>query len=37
VGRGIDSVKSTRGEATTDIEGLKIDSDYGREKPRKPR
>ena len=37
VGRGIDSVKSARGEATTDIEGLKIDSDYGREKPRKPR
>ncbi|MFH1993335.1 MAG: PilT/PilU family type 4a pilus ATPase [Pseudomonadota bacterium] len=37
VGRGIDSVKSARGEATTDIEGLKIDIDYGREKPRKPR
>jgi len=37
VGRGIDSVKSARGEVTTDIEGLKIDSDYGREKPRKPR
>jgi twitching motility protein PilT len=37
VGRGIDSVKSGRGEATTDIEDLKIDTDYGREKPRKPR
>ncbi len=28
VGRGIDSVKSARGEATTDIEQLEIDSDY---------
>ncbi|MFO7964167.1 MAG: PilT/PilU family type 4a pilus ATPase [Desulfobacterales bacterium] len=28
VGRGIDSVKSARGEATTDIEELEIDSDY---------
>ncbi len=31
-GRGIDSVKSKRGEATTDIEDLKVDSDYGRKK-----
>jgi twitching motility protein PilT len=28
VGRGIDSVKSARGEATTDIEMLEIDKDY---------
>jgi len=28
VGRGIDSVKSSRGEATTDIEDLEVDSDY---------
>lgn len=28
VGRGLDAVKSKRGEATTDIEDLKIDSDY---------
>ncbi len=28
VGRGIDSVKSARGEATTDIEKLEIDSEY---------
>lgn len=30
VGRGIDAVKSARGEATTDIEGLKVDHTYGR-------
>jgi len=30
VGRGIDAVKSARGEATTDIEGLKVDHAYGR-------
>jgi len=30
VGRGIDSVKSSRGEATTDIEHLEVDSEYGR-------
>ena len=30
VGRGIDSVKSARGEATTDIEELEIDGDYDR-------
>jgi twitching motility protein PilT len=28
VGRGIDSVKSSRGEATTDIKELEIDNDY---------
>ena len=28
VGRGLDSVKSKRGEATTDIEDLEIDNDY---------
>ncbi|MEE8540802.1 MAG: PilT/PilU family type 4a pilus ATPase [Desulfobacterales bacterium] len=28
VGRGLDSVKSSRGEATTDIEDLEVDSDY---------
>ncbi len=28
VGRGLDSVKSKRGEATTDIEDLEIDTDY---------
>ena len=28
VGRGLDSVKSGRGEATTDIEDLEVDSDY---------
>ena len=30
VGRAIDSIKSARGEKTTSIEDLKIDSDYGR-------
>ena len=30
VGRGIDWVKSARGEKTTDIEELEVDSDYGR-------
>jgi twitching motility protein PilT len=28
VGRGIDMLKQTKGEKTTDIEGLKIDKDY---------
>jgi len=28
VGRGIDTVKSTRGETTTDIESLEVDRDY---------
>ena len=30
VGRGIDSLKSSRGEATTDIEKLEIDRSYRR-------
>jgi twitching motility protein PilT len=30
VGRGIDMVKAKRGEATTDIENLKVDTEYGR-------
>jgi len=30
VKRGIDQIKSARGEKTTDIEGLKIDQEYGR-------
>lgn len=35
VGRGIDAVKSSRGEKTTDLLGkLKVDADYG--KPKKP-
>lgn len=35
VGRGIDAVKSSRGEKTTDLLGkLQVDSDYG--KPKKP-
>lgn len=32
VNRGIDSVKSERGEATTGIEGLEVDQDYGKDK-----
>jgi twitching motility protein PilT len=34
VGRGIDQVKSKRGEATTDIEDLAVDRDYGKPKKR---
>jgi twitching motility protein PilT len=30
LGRGIDSIKSSRGEATTDIHDLKVDHDYGK-------
>ena len=30
VGRGIDSVKSSRGQATTDLGKLEVDKDYGR-------
>lgn len=30
LGRGIDSIKSVRGEATTDIEDLQVDHDYGK-------
>ncbi len=29
-GRGIDSIKSSRGEATTDIDDLQVDRDYGK-------
>ena len=32
VGRGLDSVKSGRGESTTDIEELKLDTGYGKKK-----
>lgn len=35
VGRGLDTVKSARGEATTDIEELAIDTGYGK-KPGRP-
>jgi len=34
VGRGIDSVKSARGQATTDLGKLEVDKDYG--KPKRP-
>ena len=30
VGRGMDSIKSARGEATTDIENLEVDADYSK-------
>jgi twitching motility protein PilT len=30
VGRGMDSIKSARGEATTDIEHLEVDADYSK-------
>ena len=30
VGRGIDAIKSSRGEATTDIEKLELDRSYNR-------
>lgn len=30
MGRGIDAVKSTRGESTTDIQDLKVDHEYGK-------
>ena len=29
VGRGIDGIKSERGEKTTDIENLEVDLEYG--------
>jgi twitching motility protein PilT len=32
VGRGLDKVKSSRGQATTDIENLEVDLSYGRKK-----
>jgi twitching motility protein PilT len=31
VGRGIDMIKVAKGEKTTDIEGLSIDSEYDKE------
>jgi twitching motility protein PilT len=31
VNRGIDAVKSARGETTTDIDGLEIDQTYNRQ------
>jgi twitching motility protein PilT len=34
VSRGIDTIKSTRGEKTTGIEGLELDRGYGRDKKR---
>ena len=34
VGRGIDTVKSSRGEATTTLGKLEVDADYG--KPKRP-
>ena len=34
VGRGIDTVKSARGQSTTDLGKLEVDNDYG--KPKKP-
>jgi twitching motility protein PilT len=30
VQRGIDTIKQKRGEKTTDVEGLKLDTDYNR-------
>jgi twitching motility protein PilT len=30
VQRGIDTIKQTRGEKTTDVQGLKLDTDYNR-------
>ena len=30
LGRGIDTIKSVRGEATTDIENLQVDLDYNK-------
>jgi twitching motility protein PilT len=35
VGRGIDAVKSSRGEATTDIDNLEIDITYGKDAKRR--
>ncbi len=34
VGRGIDSVKSAKGEKTTDLGKLEVDTGYGKPKPR---
>ncbi|MBF0563815.1 MAG: PilT/PilU family type 4a pilus ATPase [Nitrospirae bacterium] len=35
VGRGIDTVKSSKGEKTTDIEGLSLDKEYAKKVPKK--
>jgi twitching motility protein PilT len=32
VSRGIDSIRTVRGEATTEIEGLQVDRDYGKQR-----
>ena len=32
ISRGIDSIKSARGEKTTDIESLEVDRFYGKDK-----
>ncbi len=32
VGRAVDAIKQSRGQRTTDIEGLSLDDDYGKEK-----
>jgi twitching motility protein PilT len=34
VARGLDAIKATKGEKTSDIEGLALDVDYGRQHPR---
>jgi twitching motility protein PilT len=36
VGRGIDSVKSTKGEATTTLGKLQVDGSYGKQQEQKP-
>jgi twitching motility protein PilT len=36
VGRGIDSVKSAKGEKTTELGKLSIDQEYGKPKPKWP-
>ncbi|MBU1181536.1 MAG: PilT/PilU family type 4a pilus ATPase [Pseudomonadota bacterium] len=35
VGRGIDTVKSSRGEATTDIDNLELDKSYGKDEKKR--
>jgi twitching motility protein PilT len=35
VQRGIDQTKQKRGEKTTELEGLKLDTDYNRKLPKK--
>ena len=36
VGRGLDSIKSARGEKTTDLERLEVDNMYGKVKDTTP-